>query len=498
MSPPISVAATFSECYRAFLKARRGKRPSANKLRFELRWIDRLCQLRDALQAGTWQPSPARAFIVNHPKTREIHAPDFADRVVHHWLVERLEPLFEPVFIHDSYANRVGKGTHAAVDRLQDFMRSRNGQGWYLQLDIHNFFNSIHRPTLYGCIVRRLDLSVRKGRIDAEMALALRSLCHKLLETKVQERVDDPAAAARLPLHKRLANARPGCGIPVGNLTSQFFANVYLDALDQFVKHQLRCRHYVRYVDDFVLLADDPATLEHWRDAIALFLRDTLQLSLKQGAGSDGVFVYGTMQPLSQGIDFLGYRVFTQYRLVRPRVVRHCRDKLTRWSRRHVRLGACSSLRLKLNSPELAQLHAVLASYWGHFSHANSVRLRRRLWAEFPALSLLYDLWPDGSLHPRWIVHGVTLGQQIQAVRQAWPAATVLIQEGNRFSVWYPWQNRRNPALMARVPCRYTARWLARYRTLNQPYVVVVQTGWLRHGVRRREVREWFVPDSFL
>jgi len=285
MSPPISVAATFSECYRAFLKARRGKRPSANKLRFELRWIDRLCQLRDALQAGTWQPSPARAFIVNHPKTREIHAPDFADRVVHHWLVERLEPLFEPVFIHDSYANRVGKGTHAAVDRLQDFMRSRNGQGWYLQLDIHNFFNSIHRPTLYGRIVRRLDLSVRKGRIDAEMALALRSLCHKLLETKVQERVDDPAAAARLPLHKRLANARPGCGIPVGNLTSQFFANVYLDALDQFVKHPLRCRHYVRYVDDFVLLADDPATLEHWRDAIALFLRDTLQLSLKQGAG---------------------------------------------------------------------------------------------------------------------------------------------------------------------------------------------------------------------
>ncbi|MGI9211676.1 MAG: hypothetical protein ACR2HF_04320, partial [Methylococcaceae bacterium] len=140
-SPCISVAATFSECYRAFLKARRGKRPSANKLRFELRWLDRLCQLRDMLQTGTWQPSPARAFIVNHPKTREIHAPDFADRIVHHWVVERLEPLFEPVFIHDSYANRVGRGTHAAVDRLQDFMRSRNGLGWYLQLDIHNFFN---------------------------------------------------------------------------------------------------------------------------------------------------------------------------------------------------------------------------------------------------------------------------------------------------------------------------------------------------------------------
>ncbi len=326
--------------------------------------------------------------------------------------------------------------------------------------------------------------------------MSLRSLCHKLLASPIKEVVDDPAAAARLPPHKRLANARPGCGIPVGNLTSQFFANVYLDALDQFVKHTLRCRHYLRYVDDFVLLADDPATLEHWQEAIALFLRDTLQLSLKQGSGQDGVFACGLMQPLSQGIDFLGYRVFTHYRLVRPRVVRHCRAKLGHWMHRHVRFQSCGGLRLKLNSPELAQLHAVLASYWGHFSHANSVRLRRRLWAEFPALSLLYDLWPDGSLHPRWIVQGVTLGQQIQAAREAWPAATVLIQEGNRFSVWYPWQNHRNPALMARVPDGYVPLWLTRYRTRNQPYVVVVQTGWLRHGVRRREIREWFVSDT--
>jgi hypothetical protein len=155
-------------------------------------------------------------------------------------------------------------------------------------------------------------------------------------------------------------------------------------------------------------------------------------------------------------------------------------------------------LRLKLNSPELTQFHAVLASYWGHFSHANSVRLRRRLWAEFPALSLLYDLWPDGSLHPRWVVQGVTLGQQIQAARAAWPCARVLIQQGNRFSVWYSWQEGRNPALQASIPVGQHGSLLTHFRTVNQPYVVVVQTGWLRHGVRRREVREWFVPGSFL
>jgi RNA-directed DNA polymerase len=496
-SPAIPVSISFAECHRAFLKARRGKRPSVNSLRFQLRWIDRLCRLRDRLQSGNWQPAPARAFIVNHPKTREIHAPDFSDRIVHHWLVGQLEPLFEPGFIHDSYANRSGKGSHAAVDRLQSFMRSRNGQGWYMQLDIHNFFNSIHRPTLYARITRCLDRSVHKGRLENAMALMLRSLCHKLLATKVREVVDDPAAAARLPPHKRLANAPAGCGIPVGNLTSQFFANVYLDALDQFVKHQLRCRHYVRYVDDFVLLADDPATLDAWREAIVDFLRDTLHLTLKQNRVEAGVPVYGLMQPLTQGIDFLGYRVFTHYRWVRPRVVRHCRAKLTHWMRQHARVHSSPPqdvyLRLKLNTPELVRLRAVVASYWGHFAHANSVRLRRRLWVEFPALSLLYAMAPDGSLQPRWIVQGVTLSQQIQAVRQAWPCATVLIQEGNRFSVWYPWQDGRNPALKARIRDKQTGRVLTHYRTTRQPYVVAVQTGWLRHGTRRREVREWWV-----
>lgn len=425
-SPAIPVSISFAECHRAFLKARRGKRPSVNSLRFQLRWIDRLCLLRDRLQSGNWQPAPARAFIVNHPKTREIHAPDFSDRIVHHWLVGQLEPLFEPGFIHDSYANRSGKGSHAAVDRLQSFMRSRNGQGWYMQLDIHNFFNSIHRPTLYARITRCLDRSVHKGRLENAMALMLRSLCHKLLATKVREVVDDPAAAARLPPHKRLANAPAGCGI--------------VEA---------------------------------------------------------GVPVYGLMQPLTQGIDFLGYRVFTHYRWVRPRVVRHCRAKLTHWMRQHARVHSSPPqdvyLRLKLNTPELVRLRAVVASYWGHFAHANSVRLRRRLWVEFPALSLLYAMAPDGSLQPRWIVQGVTLSQQIQAVRQAWPCATVLIQEGNRFSVWYPWQDGRNPALKARIRDKQTGRVLTHYRTTRQPYVVAVQTGWLRHGTRRREVREWWV-----
>ena len=317
-----------------------------------------------------------------HPKTREIHAPDFADRVVHHLLVERLERLYEPLFIHDSFANRKGKGSHGAVDRLQQFMRAKNGQGFYLQLDVHNFFNSIHRPTLYAMLCKRLEQCQRRGQLTAKNALALQSLCHKLLRKKTEEQVRDPAAARAVPPHKRLANARPKCGLPVGNLTSQFFANVYLNALDQFIKHTLKARHYVRYVDDFVLLADTQAQLLDWKAQISNFLQHTLQLRLNDKA---------TLQGLEQGVDFLGYRVFTRHRLVRPRVVRHCVAKLTHWQQTHARPE-------RVSAKDFAGLQALVASYWGHFAHADSVRLRHQLFERLPWLCSYFELQDDGRL----------------------------------------------------------------------------------------------------
>jgi len=168
----------------------------------------------------------------------------------------------------------------------------------------------------------------RRGLLSAGHVLALRSLCHKLLARRVPERVRDPAAAKKLPAHKRLCNAASGCGLPVGNLTSQFFANVYLNELDQYVKHTLKVRHYVRYVDDFVLLGDNPQQLRDWQAQIDSFLQSTLQLKLRDDC---------RLLPCPQGIDFLGYVVFAQHRLVRQRVVQHCRSKLKAWYRQHVR-----------------------------------------------------------------------------------------------------------------------------------------------------------------
>ncbi|MCP1375990.1 RNA-directed DNA polymerase [Dyella lutea] len=362
--------------YQAWHAARRNKQPSANQLAFDLRSIDRLLDLQERLAAGTWSPAPTTCFIATRPKAREIHAPDFGDRVVHHWLVPQLEAVYEPTFIHDSYANRKGKGTHAAVKRLQQFVRqvhSGQGGGWYLQLDVHNFFNAIHRPTLYAMLKARL---ARAGLPVTAMRAVHALLRHPVQRQGVIHRAT-PEQRAQVPAHKRLENAPPGFGLPIGNLSSQFFANVYLDALDQFVKHVLKARRYLRYVDDFVLVHRDRAVLERWQAQIEQFLGQRLRLRLKDDI---------RLRPLSAGIDFLGYVVFPTHTRVRRRVVSHAAERLDAWHREHqVRAGVRAT-------PEAIQrLDAIWASYDGHFRHANARRLCHRLMQQRPWLASMIN-----------------------------------------------------------------------------------------------------------
>jgi hypothetical protein len=355
--------------YEAWRRARRQKVPSHNQLRFDSRWSSGLLTLQAQIQAGTWAPRRSTCFIAIRPKAREIHAPDFADRVVHHWLVPQLEALYEPTFIHDSYANRVGKGSHAAVRRLQQFVRQINsGQpdGWYLQLDIHNFFNSIHRPTLWAMLKARM----LRHQLDPHAQRVTHALLrHDPLRNGADVRAT-PDELAQVPPHKRLANAAPGCGLPIGNLSSQFFANVYLDALDQFAKHTLRAKRYLRYVDDFVLVHHDRAQLLRWQDQIVSFLRDRLRLSLKPDI---------RLHRLGDGIDFLGYVVRPSHTLVRRRVVAHFNAALASWEGEHVHHG-----RVRATADQRRCLQSVLASYEGHFRHANSYRLQQSLRTRFP------------------------------------------------------------------------------------------------------------------
>lgn len=352
------------DLHTAWRDARRGKKPSHNQLHFETFWTDNLIKLQAQLNAGTWKPSKPTCFVAKLPKAREIHAPDFSDRVVHHWLVPQLEAIYEPTFIFDSFSNRVGKGTHAAVNRLRDFVRevqSGQGGGWFLQLDIHNFFNSIHRPTLYALLKERMT---RHG-----IPLPARRVTHALLRhSPIHDGVHYTCTAAEralIPPHKQLANAAPGCGIAIGNLSSQFFANVYLNELDQFIKHELKAERYLRYVDDFVLVHRDREKLIEWQTKIELFLHRRLRLSLKAET---------KLARIEQGIDFLGYIVRPTHTVVRRRVIRHAQQKLAAW------------IRKSATGNHYGELRSMWSSYCGHFSHAASGRLHARIHRQFPWL----------------------------------------------------------------------------------------------------------------
>jgi len=355
---------TLRALHAAWRDARRGKQPSCNQLAFDAHWADGLLQIHRELIRGTWKPRPSTCFVATRPKAREIHAPDFADRVVHHWLVPQLEAIWERRFIADSYANRKGKGSHAAVRRVQQFVRqvhSGQGGGYFLQLDIHNFFNSIHRPTLW----RILKPVLQKHRLAPVAQHATHALLsHAPLRAGVRMR-GHAEEFALVPEHKRLANAAPGCGLPIGNLSSQLFANIYLDRLDQFIKHTLKARRYVRYVDDFVLVHRDREVLACWQNQIAAFLGRELRLRLKDDI---------RLRALADGIDFLGYVIRPTHTMVRRRVVSHLRSTLAAWEREHVRADIIHSTPV-----DLQRVQSVVSSYSGHLRHANSHKLRRSM-----------------------------------------------------------------------------------------------------------------------
>ena len=404
----LSAMLGFHALYQAWITCRKNKRGSRQAQCYESQLLDHLVETTDALTDGSWRPHPFVCFVVQQPKWREIHAAQFQDRVVHHLLIHALTPYYQSVFIDDVYSNISGKGTHKAVERLTHFMRSQqqtyqhnkresnaNGNNFiphYLQLDIANFFNSIDKKILFNLIRKRLFLVQKqqnKKSSKSMQSVHLFANDHSALLTLIWQIIFHPIASSChyvgryhhcVPPYKRLYNAGEEKGLPIGNLTSQFFANVYLNELDQFIKHQLKCRHYLRYVDDFILLHQSKAQLFTWQTQITQFLRQGLALELKEPQYCN---------PINQGADFLGYIIRPHYRLVRTRVVRSFRLKLKIFANKLLTINE-TEITLSLNDEVLAQLQACLASYLGHFCHAHN--LIGRIFNEFYWLAWLFTL----------------------------------------------------------------------------------------------------------
>ena len=473
-----SVSFDFATLYSAYIRCRQRKRSSPQAQRYEVHLLDNLLTAVQRLQRGVWQPGRSVSFVTLRPKAREIHAAPFADRVIHHWLVPRLERLYEPVFIHDSYANRSGKGTHAAVKRLQHFMRSIEGKqehnrgerdGYYLQLDIRNFFYTIDKPILFRLLQKRLGKAVKQHKIDVTAANQLRQLCHTLLKADPTAECiyhGTPEQWRQIPAHKRMSRIEPDKGLPIGNLTSQFFANLYLNELDQFVKHQLKCRYYLRYVDDFILLHPDKQQLKQWHSQIATFLQQQLKLLLKPEH---------TLQPISNGANFLGYIVRPHYRLVRRRVVGNLREKLTRYEQKLLTGTRRDGVKLVLQQDLHTHLQALLASYFGHFRHANSHHLITSIFHRYPWLLLLFD-YSNGHLNPLWQPCQVSsYRSQIRYFRRRFPTAELILQRGTERDCLLP------PQRLA--PLNPNSPLNERVTTVN-----IIEEGYLKGGLKRRRI----------
>lgn len=300
------LAFPMSELVQAYLDCRRTKRNSAAALAFEQNLERNLCALADDLRAGRWQAGPSICFVITRPKPREVMAAQFRDRIVHHLAYNHIAPRFTAGFIVDSCACIPGRGTLYAVERLERHARSQT-QGstkpaWYLKCDIANFFVSIDKRRLLQRLARKIDE-------PAWLDLVAKIIFHDPRPTVIHQ--SRAARRALIPPHKSLFTQPANRGLPIGNLFCQFSANVYLDALDQFVKHRIKARHYVRYVDDFVLLHEDPDWLNAARDQIAAFLEAELDLRLNDRKT--------VLQPVARGIDFAGQLIKPWHRILRRR-----------------------------------------------------------------------------------------------------------------------------------------------------------------------------------
>ena len=325
----------------AYQKAAKGKRGHANVAAFEHRLEDHLLELQAELQAKTYRPGPYASFHIHEPKHRLISAAPFRDRVVHHALCNLIEPIFERSFIFDSYANRIGKGTHRALNRAQEFARA---YPYVLQCDLRQFFPSIDHAVLRETLTRKISdpgLLWLCGQILASGAGVLAE------EYEMTWFAGDDLLAASRPR-----------GLPIGNLTSQFWANVLLNPFDHFVKRKLGCDAYLRYVDDFLLFARDKQTLWRW----------LAQIELRLGGMRLSIHPTAAPRPVTEGFTFLGFQIFPQQRRLKHQKGLYYQRKLRDL------VNDYTEQRLSFD-----QLTASVQGWSNHVRFGNTIGLRKSL-----------------------------------------------------------------------------------------------------------------------
>lgn len=331
---------SFENLLLAAHKAQKGKRFRQNVLEFNYGLEGNLLELQRQLNSQTYQPGNYRTFEIFEPKPRIIAAAPYLDRVVHHALCNIIIPIFERSFIRDSYANRSGYGTHRALQRFTQFARSSR---YVLQCDVQKYFPSIDRQILKSLIRRKIRCPDTLWLIDA----IINNGNHVPIPVQYF-----PGDTLLTPLERPM-------GLPIGNLTSQFFANIYLNGLDHFVQEQLKVPKYLRYVDDFALFGDDHSKLSAAREKIEAYLA-TLRLKIHP--------IKSQLSETKYGANFVGFRVFQNLVRVRGDSLRRGCQRFHK-NRRRVMQGRISS----------EDFDRSTKSWIAHLQHADTWRLQQSI-----------------------------------------------------------------------------------------------------------------------
>ncbi len=360
-----------TDLFRAYKDARRHKRKRFYQQHFEMNMEEELVRLRNELYSRTYKPEPSMCFVITDPKHREVFAASFRDRIVHHLYYNYTYELFERTFVFDSYSCRKGKGTHFGVKRLEHHVRRVSSnfqkQCYVMKLDIKGYFMHINRERLLDICLRTLK-NMQYGRTD-EKGKQLRECLDFDFLSYLSEVIimNDPTKDCmikgsacdwrNLPKSKSLFHSPEGCGLPIGNLTSQLFSNVYLNVLDQMIKRTLHCKAYGRYVDDFFIVADNKAEL---RQMIGV-INNYLQLKLGLDVHPDKIII----SDARHGISFLGAFVKPYRRYISNKTLCRMRGKIQR----------------QIKDKDVNE--ASINSYLGVLSHYSSFNIRKVLFDEY-------------------------------------------------------------------------------------------------------------------
>jgi len=364
--PPSNLA---QDLFQAYFDARKNKRNTHDQLAFEVDCEHNLFELLKELKERTYEISKSICFIVFSPVQREIFAGNFRDRIVHHLVFNYINPFFERIFIHDSYSCRMGKGTLCGIKRIDHFIRScsRNytKDCYILKLDIKGYFMAIDQNILYAKIEKTLLKFSAEINFDFEFIqwLLKKIIFHNPIKNcYVKGKESDWDG---LPESKSLFCAEAQKGLPIGNLTSQLFGNIYLNDLDHFIKQKLHCRYYGRYVDDFVIVYERKEYLASIIPLIRKYLSKNLQLELHP------LKIY--LQHYSKGVSFLGSVIKPHRIYVRNRTKGNFYQKIQKWN------DAFKAKNYKFSPGEWRQFLAMVNSYLGTLKHFRTYKLRKKM-----------------------------------------------------------------------------------------------------------------------